>query len=177
MVKDILSDNIKNRPDLNEVILDWKSPSHPYKKRDRIFYQTVAAIALLLTLIVFLMHEFILIGVILSVAFVVYAVSSVPPVEVEHKITPLGFDNAGQLFHWTQLYAFWFEKKWDNKNLVIQTRLSFPGQIRAVINNDDEPEIKELIGKYLLYLEKPPKTWTDSMTDWFNAKIPMETAR
>ena len=67
-------------PDLNEVLLFWKSPSHPFKKRNRLFYQTVAAITFLLVVIVFFLREFILIGVILSIAFVVYAISSVPPV-------------------------------------------------------------------------------------------------
>ena len=100
------SSALKDKPDLNEILLSWKSPSHPFKKRNRIFYQTVAAITFLLVVIVFFLHEFMLIGVILSVAFVVYVISTVPPVEVEHKVTPLGFENAGKLFRWMELYAF-----------------------------------------------------------------------
>ena len=177
MTKELTEKNIKERLDLNETIIEWKTLSHPYKKRDRIFYQTVIAIAFLLIVIVTLMHEFILIGVILSIVFVVYAISSVPPVEVEHKITPLGFYNAGEFYSWIDLYAFWFEKKWDYKTLVIQTRLSFPGQVRAVVDSAVESKIKEIVGKYLLYMEKPPKSWTENISHFISRIIPLETSK
>jgi len=167
----------ENQPDLNEVLLSWKSPSHPFKKRNKVFYQTVAALTFLLVVIVFFLHEFMLIGVILSIAFVVYAISSVPPVEVEHKVTPIGFENAGRLFHWIELSSFWFEEKWGYKTLVINTRLPFPAQIRAVLGDEKEEKVKEIIGKYLLYLERPPKSWVDSFSDWLNNKIPLEASK
>lgn len=166
---------LKDKPDLNEILLSWKSPSHPFKKRNRIFYQTVAAITFLLVVIVFFLHEFMLMGVILSVAFLVYVISTVPPIIVEHKVTPLGFENAGKLFRWTELFAFWFEERWGFKTLVIQTRLPFPAQVRAVLAEVGEGKVKEIVGKYLLYMEKPPKSWTDNFSDWLNKKIPLET--
>ncbi len=167
---------LKDRPDLNELLLSWKSPSHPFKKRNKIFYQTVAALTFLLVVIVFFLHEFMLIGVILSIAFLVYVLSTVPPVEVEHKITPLGFENAGRLFHWMELYSFWFEEKWGYKILVITTRLPFPAQVRAVVHEVTEEKVKEIIGRYLLFLEKPPKSWADSFSDWLSQKIPLEAS-
>ena len=166
---------LTDRPNLNEVLLSWKSPSHPFKKRNKIFYQTVAALTFLLVVIVFFLREFMLIGVILSITFVVYAISSVPPVEVEHKITPLGLENAGRLFRWIELAAFWFEEKWGQKILVVQTRLPLPAQLRLVVNEVMAEKIKDIIGKYLLFLEKPPKTWTDNFSDWLAKKIPLET--
>lgn len=167
---------LQDKPDLNEILISWKSPSHPFKKRNRLFYQTVAALTFLLVVIVFFLHEFMLIGVILSISFVVYAISSVPPVEVEHKITPIGFDNAGRLFHWIELSSFWFEDKWGYKTLVIATRLPFPAQVRAVLGETSEGKIKEIIGKYLLYFEKAPKNWVDNASDWLNTKIPLEAS-
>lgn len=166
---------LKDKPDLNELLLSWKSPSHPFKKRNRIFYQTVAAITFLLVVIVFFLHEFMLMGVILAVAFLVYVISSVPPFEVEHKVTPLGFDNAGRLFRWVELGAFWFEEKWGFKTLVIQTRLPFPAEVRAVLGEGGEEKVKEIVGRYLLFMEKPPKSWTDNFSDWLTKKIPLET--
>jgi len=164
-----------DQPNLNEILISWKSPSHPFKKRSRTFYQTVAAITFLLIVIVFFLNEFLLIGVILSVAFVVYALSSVPPVEVEHKITPLGFDNAGRFFRWIELVSFWFEEKWGQKILVIQTRLSFPLQIRVVIDEKLEVKLKEIIGRYLFFHEKAPRSWIENLYDWFSKKIPLDT--
>lgn len=165
---------LENQPDLNEVLLSWKSPSHPFKKRSPVFYQTVGAITFLLVVIVFFLHEFMLVGVILSVAFVVYALSSVPPVEVEHKLMPAGIDHAGRLYRWFELYSFWFEQKWGFKMLVIQTRLSFPAQIRVVANDVPEQKVKDIIGKYLIFMVKPPKSVSDKFSDWLGKKIPLE---
>ena len=163
------------KQDLNEILLSWKSPSHPFRKRNKVFYQTIAAFTFLSVVIVFFLQEFLLIGVILSIVFVVYIVSSNPPIEVEHKITPLGFRNAGRLFRWAELYAFWFEEKWGDKLLIIQTRLPFPAQLRIVLKDTSEDKIKKVIGKYLPYLEKPLKGWVDNIIDWVNTKIPFET--
>ena len=118
-----------------------------------------------------------LIGVILSISFLVYVISTVPPVEVEHKVTPLGFENAGRLFHWIELYSFWFEERWGYKILVIATRLAFPAQVRAVLHEMSQEKVKEIAGRYLLYLEKPPKSWADNFSDWINQKIPLETSK
>ncbi|MBI2611641.1 hypothetical protein HYW54_02740 [Candidatus Gottesmanbacteria bacterium] len=172
-----IDDALKDKVDLNKVLLVWTGPSHPFKKKDRIFYQTVAALTFLLVAIVFFIQDFLLIAVILAIAFVVYAISSYPPVDVEHKVTPAGFENAGRLFHWIELYGFWFEEKWGFKTLVIQTRLSFPAQIRAVLRDVSEAQVRDIIGRYLIHLETPPRSWVDSASDWLGRKIPLESTK
>lgn len=176
MEEPLQTNSLNNQPDLNEILLTWKSPSHPFKKRDRIFYQTVAAITFLLVVIVFFLHEFMLIGVILSLAFVVYAISTVPPIDVTHKVTPLGFENAGRLFRWIELASFWFEEKWGQKMLVVQTRLPFPSQVRAVLSDIPQDKLKDIVGRFLLYHDKPQKTWADYLSDWLSQKIPLENS-
>lgn len=170
-----LPHSLKDQPNINEVILSWKSASHPYKKRSKVFYQTMAALTLLVVLVVFFFHEYMLIGVILSIVFVAYVISTVPPIEVEHKIKHLGFENAGRLFRWIELYAFWFDQRWGERLMVVQTRLPFPGQIRAIIDEEQEENLKEIIGKYLVYFDKPQKTWSDNLSDWLVKKFPLET--
>lgn len=168
---------LTDKPNLNETLLSWKGPSHPFKKRTKMFYQTVAALTLLFVVIVFFLHEFLLIGVILSVAFVVYVVSTIPPVEVKHTITPLGIDHAGHLFRWNELAAFWFEKKWGYTTLIIQTKYAYPAQVRAVLTEESPKEkVEDIVGRYLFHLEKPPKTWVDRLSDWLGEKIPLESA-
>ena len=167
---------LSDKPDLNQILIEWKSPSHPFKKRSKLFYQTVAAFTVLLVVIVFFLHEFLLIGVILSVVFVVYAIYSVPPIDINHKITPLGIENAGRLFRWQELYSFWFEEKWGKVMLVVATHLPFLSQIRAVIDRDSQDKIKQIVGKYLLFLEKPPKNVIDRLSDWISSNIPLEAS-
>jgi hypothetical protein len=167
---------LKSQTDINQTLISWKSPSHPFKKRSSMFFQTVAAITFMLIVIVFFLHEWILIGVILSVTFVAYVLSTVPPMEVEHIIKPIGLENAGRLYQWLELSSFWIEKKWDYKVMVIQTRLKFPPQIRIVLNNDSERKVREIVGKYLVFHEKPQKGLGDKISDWLVNKIPLESA-
>lgn len=174
---DDLKKFLSDKPDLNQILFSWKSPSHPYKKRGKLFYQTVASFTFLLVVIVFFLHEFLLIGVILSVAFVTYAVYSVPPIEIEHKITPLGFENAGRLFRWMELASFWFEDKLGDEVLVIQTHLPFFSQVRAVIDKNDKANIKQIVGKYLLFVENPTKSFVDKLSDFIQKSIPLETSK
>jgi hypothetical protein len=169
--------SLKNSPDLNEVLFSWKGPSHPFKKRNRIYFQTIIAMTLLLVAIVFFLNDFLLIGVILAISFLVYAISSVPPIEVEHKITPMGIDDAGRFFKWIDLSSFWFEEKWGQQVLVIQTHLTFPVQIRAVISKESISTIKDMIGKYLLFHSKPVKSFVDKISEWITAKIPLDTTK
>lgn len=166
--------HLAGKPDLNEVLLSWKADSHPFKKRDRVFYQTVAALSFLFIVIVFFLHEFLMIGVILSIAFVVYVIATIPPVEVEHKITPLGFMYAGRLYPWPQLDAFWFDEKWGQKMIVFHNRLTLPTQLRAVLGDMPESKIKLVVGKYLFFMETPPKSWTDHFSQWLEKKFPLE---
>ena len=168
--------SLKNQPDLNEILLQWESPSHPFKKRSKIFYQTVAAFTFLLMAIVFFLHEFMLVGVILSIAFVTYVISTVPPIKIAHKVTPLGFDHAGRFYRWIELSSFWFEEKWGYKILVFNTRLQFPTQIRIVLSNYSEEETKKIIGKYILFSEKPPFSFMDHLTKWISKKFPFDKA-
>jgi hypothetical protein len=175
MPADTSKNSIKDQPDLNEILLNWNSPSHPFKKRNRIFYQTVAAITFLAVVIVFFFNDILLIGVILSIAFVVYVISTVPPVEVEHKVTRIGYEHAGKLFRWMELGAFWFEEKWGSQILVIQTRLAFPGQIRSILGEMKKEKVKDIFGKYILFADRPPKNIVDSVSSWLSEKIPLET--
>ena len=165
---------LSEKPDLNQTLFNWQSPSHPYKKRSRLFFQTVAAFTFLMVAIVFFLHEFLLIGVIVSIAFVVYVINSVPPINIEHKITPLGFENAGRMYRWQELASFWFEVRLGNEILVIQTHLPFLSQIRTVIDKDYKEKIKQIIGKYLLFVEKPPKSFIDRLTTWMQKNFPLE---
>ena len=71
-------------------LLGWRAAVRPFRKRSRDFYSTVGVIVLLLSIILLLAREVLLIGVILSLAFISYALASVPPGEVEYKLSNKG---------------------------------------------------------------------------------------
>src|SRR3989344_2790499 len=81
---------VSHEPKEIKTLLNWRSPSRPFKKRSRDYFTTIAAIVFLIGVILLFIKEFLLIGVILALMFVSYVLATVPPEEVEHEISTEG---------------------------------------------------------------------------------------
>jgi len=156
-----------------KVLFSWKGPIRPFKRRDKDFWTTVLAIIFLISLILFFVKEWFLIAAIISLAFVYYVLSTVPPEEIEYRITTKGVSFAEKSYDWDFLWRFWFSDKYNDRLLNIDTRLAVPGRLSFVIKKEDEPKIKEIMEKYLLHEEAPP-TFFDKASAWLAKKIPLE---
>jgi hypothetical protein len=152
----------------------WKAPARPFKKRDREYYTTIAAIIFLLTVILLFLREWLLIGVIISIGFMSYVLSTVEPEEVENKITTRGVTAAARRFDWLMLGRFWFSQKWGSEILNIETRIAFPRRLMMLFNKNDKDKIKALIEKYLIF-EKPENSFIDKSSNWLTKKFPLES--
>lgn len=159
-----------------DVLLEWTSPSRPYKKRSREFFRTAGALIFLLSVILIFAQEFLLIGAILATFFVVYALSAVPPGMIKHKITNLGIETGGFFHRWEELYEFWFDKRGDEEMVVIRTILDFPLHLHLLLGEASKEKIKELLAKRIPYREQPERTTMDRLSSWLVKKIPMERA-
>jgi len=157
-----------------ETLLTWKSPSRPFKKREKEFFTTIGAIVFLLAVILVFIKEFLLIGAIIALAFVAYVLATVPPEEIEHKITTLGIDSAGHFYKWEELVNFWFGERWNQPILYITTKKAFPGRLVILTNGQNQEKIKTVLVKYLSFKEKPDKNWMDDAAKWLGEKVPLE---
>lgn len=158
------------------TLLRWKAPSRLFKKRDRMFFQTVIALVFLIGMILFLLKEFLAIGVVLAIAFVGYVLATVPPDEIEHRITIKGFEVAGLLSRWEEFSDFWFDEKWGQKMVVLQRKYGFPTRVIAILGTVDKQIVKEKINEYLPFKETPDKNWMDHAGDWLHKRFPFEKA-
>ncbi|MCL5675748.1 MAG: hypothetical protein M1120_01325 [Patescibacteria group bacterium] len=157
-----------------KTVMVWKSASRPFKRRDREYFTTIAAIVFLLAVILLFLKEFLLIGVILAFMFVSYVLATVPPEEVDHKITTEGITTGGKSYLWTELKDFYFVQKWGSKILNINTKFKFPGRLIILLGSEEEKRIKEELGKYLSYRESAPITWMDNAADWLSQRVQLE---
>ena len=174
---------LKNKTNPSEVtvvpsqikeLLVWKAPTRPFKKRNKEYFSTIAAIVFLLAVILLFIKEWLLIAVIIAMMFLVYVLATVPPKEVINKITNRGVVIAGKTYKWGMLERFWFTKKWDCEILNFETRLVFPRQFQLVLKGKNKEDIKKVIEKYILF-EKPKKTLMDNAAKWLQEKVPLET--
>lgn len=156
-----------------KVLFAWKAAVRPFKKRNKEYWTTVFAILFLLVLILFFVKEWFLIAAIISLAFVYYVLSTVPPEEIEYRITNKGVAFEDKSYDWEYLWRFWFSNKYDQRLLNIDTRLNLPGRLLFVIKKEDEKQIKEILEKYLLN-EEAPLTFFDKASAWLAKKVPLD---
>lgn len=163
---------VAQKPERQEVYLSWSSPSRLFKKRDKEYFTNVGAIVFLLIVILVFAREFLLIAAVVSIVFLIYVLSTVPPEDVEHRITNLGIESAGHFYRWEQLVEFWFEEQWGQTLLVLRP----PIGVRTIILLGDQKKerVREIIAEHLPFREQPEKTWVDNASRWISQKIPLE---
>lgn len=160
------------KPQPEEFIFEWKAMSRPYKKRNRQYYTTVALIVFLVSAILFFAGQFLPIAVVVTVAFLVYVLSSVPPQESRIIITTYGIRFDDQLYYWEELGRFWLDERNDQK--VINIELGrFPHRITLLYQEKDESSIIDILSEVLLQ-ERPPLTSYEKASKWLAEKVPLE---
>lgn len=158
-------------PPEEKTLLEWEAPGRPFKKRGREYFTTVGMIVVLLAIIFLFLRDFLVIGVILALAFVVYVLATVPPDMVETKITTRGVTSAGHTYLWEKLVSFWFSEKYGKKILNLETNLGFPARVMILLNGADEAEVKKILSSYISFKEQPPTSWLDDAAEYLARKI------
>lgn len=157
-----------------KTVLEWTSKARPFKKRNRDYFTTIAAIVFLIGVILLFIKEFLLIGVLLAFMFVSYVLATVEPENAGHRITTEGITTGDKTYLWTEMRDFYFTQKWGEKILNINTKLRFPGRLLILLGDVSEAKIKEEVGKYVTFREIPVVTWMDKASDWLSKKVPLE---
>jgi hypothetical protein len=155
-----------------ETFLAWTSPSRLFKKRDKEYFTNIVAIVLLLTVILIFAREYMFILAVLSIAFFVYVMSTVPPEDVKHKITNLGIESIGHFYRWEELVEFWFDAQWGQTMMVL--RPLFGSRVIILLGDQQKETVQELVAKHIPFREQPEKSWVDNASRWITEKIPLE---
>jgi len=142
-------------------IVSWKSPVRIFKSRSKKYFTKVALYGLVFVLAAIAFGEFFLVGVIIAVVFVVYVLATAEPEVIEHKITNMGIISGGRAFLWEELDSFWFEKRGDDRLLVVQTELHFPTRLIILLTSVSERTLLDLIEKHLHFHHAPVHTLFD----------------
>ncbi len=167
-----MAEETPNAPVKEEVYLSWSSPSRLFKRRDKEYFTNIGAIVFLLSIILVFAREFVLIAAVLSIVFLIYVLSTVPPEEVNHKLSNLGIESAGHFYRWEELMEFWFEEQWGQTMLVL--RLYMAPRIIVLLNVSDKDKVQKIIAKHITFREQPEKSWVDNAASWLTKKIPLE---
>lgn len=162
-----------NPLDEEHALFSWKSPERLHKARGREFYTTVGAFVFLLSIITIFFKEFLLMFTIWAFAFVAFVMSRIEPSETEHSLTTRGVKTGKNKYRWGELMRFWFEDKWGQTILHVDTLLGFPRRLIILLGNTPKEQVKEILVKRIPY-DKPEDTFVDKATKWLQEKVPLE---
>lgn len=157
-----------------KAIISWKSPVRVFKARSRKYFVKVALYALVFILAAIAFGEFFLVGVILSVVFVAFVLALAAPETIEHKITNMGIISGGRAFLWEELDSFWFDKRGDDRLMVVATKMHFPGRLLIILTNVSERTLLDLVEKHLHFHHGPVHTSLDKWAIWLQERVNLE---
>ena len=157
-----------------KAIIAWKSPERIFKARSKKYFTKVALYGLIFILAAIAFGEFFFVGVIIAVIFVVYVLATVEPAVIEHKITNMGIISGGSAFLWEELDSFWFDKKGDDRLLIVQTDLHFPTRLIILLTTVSERTLLDLLEKHLHFHHGPVHTLFDKWANLLQKRINLE---
>ena len=163
-----------NSQDKNpQLILTWKAPIRPYKKRGKNIIRFFLTLALLLSLIVIFFADSILLIPIWAVLFLFYVLTVTPPQEIEHKITKFGIESADITVRWELLSHFYFTNRFGFIILTIVAHPPFYTHMYFVVPTEElQKKILSVLSEHLIYQEKPNRTITEKMIGLLSHLIP-----
>lgn len=159
-----------------KVLLAWQAAARPFERKDKEFYTTAGSIIFLVCVILLFVKEFLFIMAIIAFAFFYYIITSVPPEEIEHRITNKGIYVIDKLYEWDQLGRFWFDRKMGQEVLMVENYLGLPPRLMIVLGKQTKETIQPLMEKYLL-MEKPDLSQVEKMGIWLQQKINIENKK
>lgn len=160
------------KPLPEEVLLEWTSPSRPFRKPNRRFFTTITIIGVLIGLILFFANQMLPVAVVIAVVFLAYVLFSIPPGDVKHQLTTYGIRVEEKLYYWEELGRFWFTKQYDSAILHIEVD-QFPNTIHLLLGDIEQQYMKDILSEVLLY-ERPPLTPVEKAGKWLQEKVPLD---
>ncbi len=158
----------------SKTIISWKSPVRVFKARSRKYFIKIALYSLVFILAAIVFGEYALVGVIIALVFVAYVLALAAPETIEHKITNMGIISGGKAFLWEDLDSFWFDSRGDDRLLIIQTRLRFPGRLIVLLTTVSERTLLDMLEKHLHFHHGPVHTLLDKWAMWLQERVNLE---
>lgn len=148
----------------------WTAPSRPFQRRSKDFYTSLVAVAGLVGVVLFIIEGIMPVILVISAVFLFYVLSTIPPGDIEYKITDQGIKIGDSKTPWELLGRYWFVARGGSEILVVETS-RVPGRMELVIDLAKKDEIQKALDKYLVNEQAAP-TMYDKMASWATKTLP-----
>ena len=166
----------KGVPGPKEVYLSWEHLASVQDKKgmSKKYIRSFTIIGIFVGLLLLIMQEFFVILIIGSIVFFTQAILKMNPEHVKYEISNHGILIGESMYYWGKLVRFFFINRDGQEVIAIDTTLGFPGRVFVPFDAKDKEKIKEILLKYLYFLEAEPKTFFDNAYDRVMKKFSFE---
>lgn len=154
-----------------KAVISWKSPDRVFVARSKKYFTKVGLYAVVFILAAIAFGEFVFVGVIIAIVFMVYVLATTAPTTIEHKITNMGIISGGRPFLWEELDSFWFDKRGEDRVLLVNTNLHFPTRLIIILTTVSERTLLDLLEKHIHFHAAPVHTMLDRWANKLQNKI------
>lgn len=157
-----------------KTIVKWKSPIRIFRPRSKSYFTKVALYGLLFVLLAIFLKEFFLVGVIISIVFLAYVLATAEPPVTEHRINNMGIVTGEKVYLWEDLSSFWFDKKGDERLLLVQTNLNFPTRLIILLTTVSDRTLLDVLEKHMHYHAAPVHTLFDKWAHTLQKRVNLD---
>ncbi len=171
---------IEKRPEqdayVNDVkaVISWSAPTRPYRKRQKSYFINLLLIMSTLLVILFLFSQYLLMLVVVSLAFVAFALAVTPPTENHYRVSTEGVAIEDHFYLWQELYDFYFRKRGGVDTLHIRTKDLLPGELIMLLGEISRDKMRNAIIPFLPYREVVRNSFTDKAGEWLVKTFPLD---
>jgi hypothetical protein len=112
--------------------------------------------------------------VVLSVAFLSFALSVTPPTQLYYRISTEGLAIEDHFYLWQELYDFYFKERNGTTILHLRTKAYLPGELMILLGDVPKENVKQLLLAFLPYREVVRLTFMEKAADWLVKSFPLE---
>ena len=156
-----------------ELVVGWQSMNRVFKKRSREYYTSIATIAFLVSVLLFFFNLYMLIFVIIALAFASYALALVPPEMAEHIVTSYGLYTSDRFYSWSEMERFWFSNRLGHRLLSVELKGKLVRRVTVLLGEVPEDDLRAIFQQFLPE-HRPLQTVFEKMVDWFETHFPMD---
>ena len=156
-----------------ETFFSWRAPVRPFKARSRNFFWTVVLLAILLSIIGFVLEGIMPVFLIWAIVFLVFVLFSVKPEDIDYEVTNKHILIAGKKYSIEVVRRFWITERWGHTLLVFDTPVRFPGRLELVVRDIDKDLLKKKLERFIPYEEEAPN-FADRAASWLSKRLSLD---
>jgi len=161
-----------------QIILSWKAPLRPYKKRLGSILRFYLAVALLFSLIVFFIGDKILLIPTWAILFLFYILTVTPPPIINNAVTSFGVETGGITIKWEFFSYFYLSSRFGYKMLTLVGHPPYNAHVYLVLPNDEkENNLINIFAEKVVYRQKPADGFVEKTTNFFLSLVPNDNEK